>query len=366
MSLYRACVRPVLFRFDPEWVHKRTLTAARLAGSIAPMRALLRAMYAFEDPRLQVTVGDLKFPNPVGLAAGFDKNGVAANSMASIGFGFVEIGSVSAHPSAGNPVRPRLFRFPADEAVVVYYGVPNEGVEKVAARLSGCRFPVPIGINLVETNTGKPAEPEHVLDELALAAKPFLRTADYIALNLSCPNTTGAKGALADPENLKALLQRYAAYEYMPPTFVKIVPTVDPEAIDRILAAIDPFPFVKGIILNHPAGKSYPNLKTPASVLERIPGTMCGRPTREMSNAMIRAWYPRMNHTRHILVGVGSIFTAEDAYQRIRLGATLLELYTGLIYNGPSLVGQINEGLCRLLERDGFKHISEAVGIDSK
>ena len=365
MPFYPFLIRPILFLFDPEWIHHNTLAVGGILGRVEPTRALLRSMFVFDDARLNIQVGDLYFPNPVGLAGGFDKNGVAVEGLAATGFGFVEVGSVSAYASQGNPERPRLFRVPKDDAIVVYYGVPNDGAEVVAERLKPVRLPVPLGINLVETNTGVPIKADQVVEELILAMKPFLGIADYVTLNLNCPNTSGGHSPFDTADNLRTLLEGYAQYGNMPATFVKIVPTDDPAKIDRTLTAIDPFPFVKGIIFGLPTGKPYTGLNTPINELDRMPGTLCGRPVKTLANEAIRAWYPRLDHTRHILVGVGGIFTAEDVYEKIRLGATLVQLYTALIYHGPGLVRTINQGLCRLLERDGHRHLSEAVGVDN-
>jgi dihydroorotate dehydrogenase (fumarate)/dihydroorotate dehydrogenase len=248
---------------------------------------------------------------------------------------------------------------------VVFDGVPNHGAEAVARRLSGVRLPAPLGVNLVETNTGAPTDPEHVIEELTLAAKPFLSIADYITLNLNCPNTSAGKSPFDDPANLRRLLEGYSDYERMPPVFVKVVPTTDPATIDSMLMAIDPFPFVKGVSFGLPSGKPYPGLATPPDMLDRRPGTLCGRPVTPLVNASIRAWYGRIDRSRHVLVGVGGIFSAEDAYEKIRLGATLTQLYTALIYHGPGLVRRINEGLLRLMDQDGFRHITEAVGVNN-
>lgn len=385
MSLYNF-LRPLFFRLDPECIHRATLSAVGVAGRIPPVRGLLRGLLTVDDPRLGVEAGGLSFPNPVGLAAGFDKNGIAVAGLAAGGFGFVEVGSVSAHPSVGNPERPRLFRVPEDEAIVVYYGVPNDGAEAVARRFASVgqpgqsgkpgqhgqpglpgqtRLPVPLGINLVETNTGKPAGADEVVEDMVAAIRPFLGLADYATLNLNCPNTTSGESPFDDPDTLRSLLAGYARYEAMPPTFLKVVPTTDPETIEGTLAAMDTFPFVKGVVFGLPTGKPYDNLKTPARVLDRMPGTLCGRPTRELIDASIRAWYPRMDRDRHVIVGTGGIFTAEDVYKKIRLGATLVQLYTALVYHGPGLVKRINRGLCRLMERDGLDRISEAVGVDN-
>jgi len=364
--MYESFIRPLLFLCDPESIHNTTLSVARITGNDPTLRAILRRLYVFEDDRLRTTIAGVEFPNPIGLAGGFDKNGVAVQGLASAGFGSVEVGSVSAYQSEGNPIRPRLFRVPQDEAIVVYYGVPNDGSKAVADRLAPFRLPVPLGINLVETNTGRPADHDQVIEELVLAAKPFLKVADYISLNLNCPNTTAGRSPFDDPENLKQLLAGYAGFETMPPTFVKVVPTTEPKTVDRTLEAIDPFPFVKGIVFGLPTGKPYSGLKTPSAKLKTMPGTLCGRPVRALVDDSIRAWYPRMDPSRHAIVGVGGIFNAEDAYTKIRLGASLVQLYTGLIYHGPSLVKQINKGLCRLMERDGLSHISEAVGLKAR
>ena len=397
MSLYHL-IRPLLFRLDPEWIHRATLAAVGRAGRISPVCGMLRGLLAVDDPRLRVEAGGLDFPNPVGLAAGFDKNGVAMEGLASAGFGFVEVGSVSAHPSEGNPGRPRLFRVSEDEAIVVHYGVPNDGAEAVARRFaSACpsrpsrpprpslpsrqlrpslpsrpprlfrpsRPPVPLGINLVETNTGKPTGADEAVEEMVAAMRPFLGLADYATLNLNCPNTTSGQSPFDDPGTLGTLISGYAAFDTMPPTYLKVVPTTDPATIERTLAAMDPFPFVKGIVFGLPTGKPYEGLKTLPQVLDRMPGTLCGRPTRALIDASIRAWYLRMDRGRHVIVGTGGIFTAEDVYRKIRLGATLVQVYTALVYHGPGLVKRINRGLCRLMARDGLDRISDAVGLDN-
>ena len=357
-------VRPVLFGCDAEDTHNRTLALAERLGRRAWGRRALRGLFAVDEPRLATRVAGLEFANPVGLAAGFDKNGRAAPALAAMGFGFVEVGSVSALPSAGNP-RPRLFRLPRDEAVVVNYGVPNDGAAAVAARLENAPMAAPLGVNLVETNTGRPADPDHVVDEFAAAALPFVGLADYIALNLNCPNTTGGVSPFADMGRLAELLRRYAEIEDMPPVFPKFTVHADPERIESFLQTVDPFPQVKGFIFNLPPGKGYP-LKTPDGVADAMPGTLCGRPVRDTVDRAISAWYGRMDPSRHALVGTGGVASAEDAYAKIRRGASLVQLYSALVFRGPGLVRRINRGLARLLERDGFERVSQAVGADHR
>lgn len=364
MDCYRHMVRPLLFRCDPEWVHERALSLGERVGASAAGRNLLKGLFAYEDARLATEVGGLRFANPLGMAAGFDKNGRVIQALAALGFGFVEVGSVSAHAAEGNP-RPRLFRLPLDEAVVVNYGVPNDGAEVVAARVAERPMNAPLGINLVETNTGRPIEPDAVVAEFVNAVKPFTRRADYIALNLNCPNTTGGVSPFDGGSHLRDLMREYAAIDDLPPIFLKFTAHADPARMERMLEAIDSFDFVKGFVFNLPPGKDYP-LKSPASLVDPLPGTLCGKPVRAMIDETVRFWYGRIDRARHKVIGVGGISSAEDAYRQIRLGASLVQLYSALVFKGPGIVREVNAGLARLLARDGFGHVAEAVGIDNE
>ena len=364
MSLYRRAVRPLLFRLDPERVHNGAIALGAALGRTAAASAAAGRLCRFEDDRLRQQVAGMTFANPVGLAAGFDKSGKAVRGLASLGFGSIEVGSVSAHPSRGNPERPRLFRLPADEAIVVYYGVPNDGAEVVARRLARSRVDLPLGVNLVETNTGVPVPAGEVIAELNEAAQAFAGVADYLALNLNCPNTSGGRSPFDNAAMIRELLGLLAAIPGLPPVFLKLTASTDPDRRDGVLEAIDSFPFVKGIIFNLPPGIPAQGLRTPAPELAGMPGTLCGPPVRGLVNEAIRAWYPRLDRSRHVIVGSGGISCAAEAYEKIRLGATLLQLYTALVFRGPGIVREINRGLCRLLERDGFSHLSEAVGAD--
>ena len=366
MDLYRHVLRPLLFRFDAEAVHETTLAVAERAGSLAPGRALLRQSYGITDTRLAGDVAGIHFPNPIGLAAGFDKSGRAIRALAEVGFGFVEIGSVSEQPSAGN-CRPRLFRLPADEAIVVNYGVPNDGANAVARRVDAASTPVPLkvplGINLVETNTGQPADPDGVIGEFVQAARPFCGRADYLTLNLNCPNTTAGVSPFDDSGRLQELLAEYSHMDRLPPVFLKFTAHQDEVRARRLLTAVDSCDFVAGFIFNLPPGKGY-DLRTPLATVQPMPGTLCGPPVRRLMDDTIRFWYTRMDRTKQVIIGSGGITSAEHAYRKIRLGASLVQLYTGLVFHGPGLVRRIHQGLLALLKRDGFAHLSQAVGLD--
>jgi dihydroorotate dehydrogenase len=370
MDVYRWAIRPLLFRLDAETSHRATLGLCRTFGPSNLVRRALEAWFGVHDPRLRTTVAGISFPNPVGLAAGFDKNAEAVAIMSRLGFGFLEVGSISERPSAGNGVRPRVWRLEADEGLRVYYGCPNQGAAVSAARLGTGKLAIPLGVNLVETNTGTMAAAEHAAEEIALALGRFVTIADYIVLNLSCPNMPqGGCGLFDTPAMLAMLLACCARRGALPPLFLKITPpgdAEDPRVIDPILEAVDAFAFVKGFILNIPNRDPYATLRTSAAEFDRMRGGVTGPSLRTPTNAAIRAWYARIDRARHALIGAGGIASAEDAYQTIQLGASLVQLYTALVYRGPGLVKRVNDGLCRLLERDGLANIGQAVGIDNR
>ncbi len=370
MDLYRAAVRPFLLSCDAEWSHHATMAICRTLSRSNAALKLLERQFAVCDSRLATTVAGLKFDSPVGLAGGCDKNGVAVDVMSRLGFGFVEVGSVSEQPSAGNRVRPRIWRLPADEGLRVYYGCPSDGAAVVAARLQACRTRVPLGVNLVETNTGQLVTAEQAAEELALAVPRFAGLVNYIVLNLACPNMPHGRGGLFDaPEKLDYLLQSIGRNAPLPPLFLKLTPpgdAEDPRVIDPILRAVDAYDFVKGFILNIPNPDPHGTLCTPAAVLDRMRGGITGPSLRRPTNVAIAAWYRRIDRKRHVLIGTGGIGSAEDAYETIKLGASLVQLYTALVYRGPGLVREINAALARLLERDGLRNIGEAVGIANR
>jgi dihydroorotate dehydrogenase (fumarate)/dihydroorotate dehydrogenase len=354
LGAYESFLRPLLFRFDAEAVHHAALSACAL------LPPLPRGLLAFQHPSLELEIAGLRFPGPVGLGGGLDKDGTAVRALAAMGFGSIEVGSVSAEPSAGNARRPRLFRLPQDEALLVYYGVPSDGADTVARRLSGVRLPVPLGVSIVETNTGKANSLDGVIREFQRAMRALTPVAGYIALNLQCPNSERAP--LDDPTSLRALLSALGSER---PLFLKVAASTDPRSIDAFLQAIDPFPAVRGVILSTLLPKPYTTLRTPAGTVHGLPGSLAGAPLKALARELVSAWYARIDRKRHVLVGVGGVQSAEDAYALIRRGATLVQLVTALVYQGPRLPGRIHRGLARLLERDGVVRLTDAVGVDA-
>ena len=363
MSLYSTLIRPLAFRLDPETAHHLAIaTGARLGWA----SGTIRAATAIHDARLSLDIAGLRFPSPIGLAAGFDKSGTAIAALAGLGFGSVEVGSISIEPSAGNP-KPRLWRLPDDRGIVVHYGLPNDGAEVIARRLSKARLPVPLGVNLVVTNRGAgtpPLKTDQIIGEYAAVARVMAPHADYLMLNLSCPNTVDGRDFFADRSHLDACLSALDELNLKLPVFLKVSPLGGIEAIERVLAAADNRAFVSGFMFNLPPAKP-DGMRTPEQIWRTLPGAVSGPPAAALADFCIRETFRRMDRKRHVLIGAGGVASAEDAYAKIRLGTSLVQLLTALIYEGPGVVRGITQGLAELLARDGVKHVSEAVGVDA-
>lgn len=368
--LYQKIARPLLFECDAETVHEGTLRGLAVVGNTRPLAAFSRAWFSVKDPRLAVKLFGLNFPNPIGLAAGLDKNAVALPAWECLGFGFVEIGTVTALEQAGNP-RPRLFRLTLDSALVNRLGFPNEGVEKIAARLAAFRarerFPkIPVGINI-----GKSAAValENAAADYLQSFERLREFADFFTLNVSSPNTKDLR-QLQDKARLDALLAAVCAKNRTSdgapkPLLLKIAPDLEPQQLDDILELAIKHQ-LSGIIATNTTVTRPPSL---APITKRwLPyvgaGGLSGAPLRELSTAWVRRIHKSVGDKLPI-IGVGGVFTADDAYEKIKAGASLVQLYTGLIYGGPTTVKRMNRGLLKLLARDGFGNVTEAVGKES-
>jgi dihydroorotate dehydrogenase len=328
----------------PETAHRATLRLAKAAGPLLPAAGP-------GDPSLTVRAFGLSFPNPVGLAAGFDKDSMAPDAMAKFGFGFVECGTVTPRPQAGNP-RPRLFRLPEDRAVINRMGFNNGGMEAAARHLEARRAGGIVGINL---GANKDSE-----DRIADYVRGFERLAplaDYVTVNVSSPNTPGLRG-LQNRDELARLLERLLATRsgHKKPMLLKIAPDLDEQAMDDI-AAVVRASGIEGLIVSNTT-IARPGLKSP---LAGESGGLSGKPLFAPSTDMLRQMRARLGDAV-TLVGVGGIASGADAYAKIRAGASLVQLYTALVYEGPGLVKRITGELSGLLARDGFADIAAAVG----
>ncbi|HSF29931.1 MAG TPA: quinone-dependent dihydroorotate dehydrogenase [Candidatus Tectomicrobia bacterium] len=359
IGLYRLLLQPLFVRIDPERAHHLTLWLLQQLARMPSVQKLWQRWRPLEHGALQSQVAGLHFPNPVGLAAGFDKNAVAVGAFPTLGFGFVEVGTVTPRPQVGNP-RPRLFRLPADQALINRLGFNNDGAAAVARRLRTSPHGIPVGINL-----GKNADTplEQALDDYCAGLEALFDVGDYLVVNVSSPNTPGLR-TLQGRAHLGTLLSGVQAANralahvrrVQPrPLFVKIAPDLKPDELDDVVAAVQACA-LDGIIATNTTLERG-ELRTPTSEA----GGLSGCPLRHRSTAVIRHVYRRAQG-RMPIIGVGGIFSADDAYEKICAGASLVQLYTGLIYQGPGLPHRINVGLVRLLQRDGLTHLSQAVG----
>jgi dihydroorotate dehydrogenase len=316
-----------------------------------PATKVCREWLRVEDDRLGVSAFGQQFDNPVGVAAGFDKNARLPAALAALGFGSVEVGGVTAHPQAGNP-RPRLFRLPEDEAIVNRMGLNNDGADAIGHRLAALDVDVPVGVNL--------AKSEGVA--LADAATDYERTyervaegGDFFVVNISCPNSEGFRelqnrGPLADI--LGTLTDAGAT-----PLLVKLSPDLPETATEEALDLVAEFD-LDGVVATNTTTDRPASLRNQNRVEE---GGLSGKPIEARATDAVRFVARR---TDVPVVGVGGVSTAEGAYRKIRAGASLVQLYTGLVYQGPTIARDINRGLLALLERDGFDSIEDAVGAD--
>jgi dihydroorotate dehydrogenase len=333
----------------PETAHRATLSLLRIGGALV-------AKAPADDPRLAVSALGLHFPNPLGLAAGFDKNAEVPDAMLRLGFGFAECGSVTPRPQSGN-LRPRLFRLSEDGAVINRMGFNNAGMDAIAARLSKRARSGILGINI-----GANKDSANRIGDYEACFVRLAPLADYITANVSSPNTPGLRG-LQNKDELKLLLstltQARAKSGLRVPILLKIAPDVSPEALDDIAgAALDSG--IEGLIATNTTIARPPALKSQQA---QEGGGLSGKPLFAPSTAILRALRQRIGD-KLILIGVGGISSGADAYAKIRAGASLVQLYSALVYEGPGLIARIKNELLKCLERDGFSKIGEAAGAD--
>lgn len=343
--------RPVLFRMDPERAHSLTLALLRHAP---------RFRARGDPPELQTSSFGLAFSNPLGLAAGLDKDGLAVRKWEALGFGFAEIGTVTPRPQSGNP-RPRIWRIEKYRALVNRMGFPSDGMDQVASRLAEPNAKtrrMRIGVNL---GPNRATSPERVPEDYAALTRRMAGLADFLVINLSSPNTSGLRDFQA-PERMRKVIKTVQAacaeIGIRRPLLVKLAPDLERLMLGEICAAAVELELA-GIVAT--------NTSLDHAALGVAPGRdggLSGTPLKFRSREIIAAIY-QLTRGRIPIIGVGGIVTAEDAYGHLRAGASLVELYTGLIYHGPGLVGRIKSGLLDLLRQDGFRSISEAVGREA-
>ncbi len=356
-----------LLKHNPEAAHQRLLELLVKVDNNRDrpwgkwLETQLQESFCYQDRRLEQQLWGLKFPNPFGLAPGFDKDGVAARMWANFGFGFAELGAVTLHPQPGNPP-PRMFRLPLDQAALNRMGANNQGAQVIAARLAQVSSSIPIGINLCKSK----------ITPLEEAAQDYLESfrylrdcADYFVVNVSSPNTPGLRSlqATAQLEEIIATLQEENQGKH--PILVKISPDLDLEEISAIINLAQQYQLAGLVATNTTINKT--GLKTQTingNPIATEAGGISGLPLKERSTEIIRFIWQQTQGTLPI-IGVGGIFTPGDAWAKISAGASLLQVYTGWIYQGPWMVKEILKGLVEQIEANGFSHLTEGIGQEN-
>lgn len=349
--VYQKIIKPLLFKFDAEMVHDATSVLGEWMGESEIVKQLLKSLFSFENPALSQTIGGVKFPNPIGLSAGFDYDGHLAGVMKPIGFGFNTVGTVTAKPYEGNP-KPRLGRLPNSKSLLVNKGFKSSGVVAVARRLDQ-NLPagrqgtddITLGIsigssNIPEVDTISKAIDDYLFSLDYLKAKKYIK---YFELNISCPNTAMPE-SFTSPKNLKSLLSKI---ECKKPLFIKMPNELPIEKIYELVKLSLKFPITGFIFSNLVKDRKNKHLHSQEiKKWEGFKGNFSGKPTAENANRLIACVSKKYGKDCKI-IGCGGVFNAQDAYEKIQAGANLIQMITGLVFEGPQVVGEINRGLVK-------------------
>ncbi|MEM9511291.1 MAG: quinone-dependent dihydroorotate dehydrogenase [Cyanobacteria bacterium P01_E01_bin.48] len=362
--MYRRTLRPLLFRLDPEALHRLTIAAARQFGRTPIAHPLLRIWHPPTDTRLQQTLWGLSFAHPLGLAAGFDKNAEAIAAWPHLGFAFAEVGTITARAQTGNP-QPRLFRLPADGAVLNRMGFNNRGAAAVAHQLEAesvrQHLSIPLGINLGKS---KITPLEEAADDYAFSFEQLYAFGDYFVVNVSSPNTPGLRQLQAKDALRDILMPLQARNRDRKPILVKIAPDLNEADIDDLLTLVEPCQIAGIIATNTTLSRdrlTTQRLAATGKSPQDESGGISGKPLRSRSTEVIaRVWQQTAGCIP--IIGVGGIDSAEAAWEKITAGASLLQIYTGLVYEGPALIEAIVTGLSAKLAASGYDNIHEAIG----
>lgn len=365
--LYFHLAKPILFRFEPDNTHSAMIKFSSVVANVPLFRGFVRLIFRpAKNSILAQKIDGIEYETPVGLAAGFDKNGEIMPTIAALGFGFGEVGSVTDEPCEGNP-RPWFYRLPKTQSAVVNAGLANDGSTEIIKRIKSLHPKsvknFPIILSVAKTNSCKVVSVSEGIKDYVNTVKKAksVKNIKGFELNISCPNTFGGEPFTTE-NNLDKLLKAVDKLNVKKPIYIKM---------PLNLAWGDFKALLEVIVKHNVAGVTIANLQKDRTIIDlkdklpdEIHGSFSGKPAWQPSNELIKKTYKGYGD-RLTIIGVGGIFTAEDAYTKIKLGADMVEVITGVIFNGPQIVSQINAGLVDLLKRDGYDHISEAVGIDA-
>ena len=358
--IYKNFIRPLLFKFDSESIHDFVTNFGNKLSNHGLAKNLIKKFYCYESEKLNLKLFNMNFKNPIGLAAGFDKNALLTDLIPYFGFGFMEVGSITAKYCPGN-LKPRLVRLPKDNALIVNYGLYNYGAKKIYNHLRNKEFLIPTGISIAKTNLPGIFD-NKAIDDYCESFRLFKNSGNYITLNISCPNAEAGTTFCQDTDALEKLLKKIRRIKPSKPIFLKISPDVNTEQLNKIIKLSKKYGIKSLIISNLSKDRNKLKLKTDKKILSEYgEGGISGLPIKEISNNLIKKTYD-LSKEKICIIGCGGIFNANDAYEKLKIGSSLLQLITGMIYKGPSVIKEINQGLVKLIEKDKFKNIKEVIG----
>lgn len=367
--LYKKIIKPILFLFPADYVHTFFLAFGNALGKSMVFRNLTNYFFNYKNKNLSQDILDMNFENPIGLAAGFDYDADLINILPKVGFGFHTIGTVTNMSYGGNTF-PMLDRLPKSKSLLVNKGFKSNGIDNVLEKIKNSKKTSPLGISLGVTNRKYENESEMIED----IYQDFVKANDenyfdYFELNISCPNLIHLPESFEKfdtPNGLKNVLEKLNTIDIKRPTFIKMHCEKSIEDTFALCEIAKEFKFIKGFIFSNLVKNRNNNLldKEELKKFENRKGNFSGKPTENLSNNLIAEVYKKYkNENRFIIIGCGGVFEAIDAYEKIKRGASLIQMITGMIYEGPSQIGNINKRLSELIKKDSYKNISEVVGI---
>lgn len=363
--IYQKIIKPFLFLLDAEFIHNLMLSLGEIIGK-SFFKDFINWKFNYRSEKLKQKIAGINFATPVGLAAGFDYEAKLTQVLYSLGFGFQSVGTITRLPYEGNP-KPRLGRLPKSQSLMVNKGYKNIGAELISNKLKNMNFKIPLGISIGVSNNRQVNTIDKAIKDITDSFKLFekLKTKNnYYELNISCPNLVNTDLDFYKPKNFRKLLQLISRLNIKKPIFVKMPISVSDKEFTALLNILIDFKFVKGIIIGNLLKDRKNKLIDKQEVRKFKVGSFSGKPCEERSNELIRLTYKKFGN-KLLIIGCGGVFSGQDAYKKIKIGASLIQLITGMIYQGPQVISQINLEIEELLEKDGFRNIYEAIGYEN-
>ncbi len=362
-TIYQNIAKPILFKIDPETVHTTLVHFGEILGENETFRQLLSNTYAQKNPALSQEIVKIEFNSPIGLAAGFDYEARLTQILAPLGFGFGSVGTITNLPYEGNP-RPRLQRVPKSKSLLINKGFKNLGTDVTIKKLQNKNFNIPIGISIGRTNSKTISTQKESIEDIVQSFIKFEKAGthnSYYELNISCPNLFGPV-SFYPPKNLDELLTEVDSLNISKPIFVKMPISETNYDTARMLEVVTRHS-PKGVIIGNLQKDRTLLDKEDAKHINNLKGGLSGKPTFQRSNELITLTYKHFGK-KLIIIGCGGVFNTDDAFEKITHGASLVQLITGMIFEGPQLISEINDGLGKKLKAKGFKNIAEAIGSE--